>query len=201
MEKVVTVAMRRSEPPGEHAFPEGEAAPESTIDAREFAQLFAAEAPRVWRVLRRLGVRDADLEDVCQEVFLVVYRRWDEFRGESKRSTWICGIAANKALGHRRLKHVRDATALTAAHEPSCAPSQQRGLEQQDARQALELALQKLSADQREVFVLFELEQLPMREIADALTLPLATAYTRLYAGRATFAAELRRLASLGRLP
>lgn len=197
----MTVAQRSSEPLVGQAPAVAEPLAALPVDAREFARLFATHAPRVWRMLRRLGVGEPDLEDVCQEVFLVVYRRWGEFRGDSSISTWILGIALRKALTHRRRKHTREATPLTEAHEPACAPEQQRGLEREDARLVLEQALQKLGDAQRDVFVLFELEQLSMRDVAAALELPLPTAYARLYAARAELAAELRRLAARGAMP
>jgi len=172
---------------------------QTPVDAGEFARLFAAEAPRVWRVLRRLGIAEADLEDVCQEVFLVVYRRWHEFRGASTLRTWIYGIALRKALGHRRRKHVRDAVPL--AHEPSVAPEQQQALESSEQRRLLQSALDRLGDGKREVFVLYELEQLAMREVANALELPLHTAYARLYAARSELGATLRRLIGPGGRP
>jgi RNA polymerase sigma-70 factor (ECF subfamily) len=168
------------------------------VDAAEFARLFAAEAPRVWNALRRIGVREADLEDVCQEVFLVVHRRWGDFRGDSSIRTWIYGIALRKALSYRRAARVRKQTEFQPNDEPSVAPDQQRGIERAQARRALQAALDKLEDGPRDVFVLFELEQLPMREVAALLELPLQTAYSRLYAARADVKAELQRAARKG---
>jgi RNA polymerase sigma-70 factor, ECF subfamily len=168
---------------------------QTPVDAHEFARLFAAEAPRVWRVLRRLGVPPADVEDVCQEVFLVIYRRWAEFRGESSMRTWIYGIALRKAIGHRRRTHVRKARPLAERDEPAVAPEQCHDLERAWTRQVLQAALDKLGDGKREVFVLYELEQLTMREVAAALELPLHTAYSRLYAARAELRDTLQRLA------
>lgn len=169
------------------------------MDAREFARLFAAEAPRVIRVLRRLGVREADVEDACQEVFIVVHRRAAEFQGRSSLRTWIYGIALRCALAHRRRKHVRDG--VTLAHEPAVPAEQQRELEQSRARRTLQAALDKLAEGARDVFVLYELEQLSMREVAEALEIPIATAYSRLYAARTELQAEFARLARKGDWP
>jgi RNA polymerase sigma-70 factor (ECF subfamily) len=169
------------------------------MDAAAFARLFAAEAPRVLRVLRRLGVREADVEDVCQEVFVVVHRRAAEFRGDSALGTWVYGIALRCAAAHRRRKHVRDGVALV--EEPAVAAEQQQALERTRARRVLQAALDKLDEGQREVFVLYELEQLAMREVAEALELPLPTAYSRLYAARAALQAEFARLARRGEWP
>jgi hypothetical protein len=72
--------------------------PKSAEDG-SFRALFRAHAAFVWRVLRRHGVREADLEDVCQEVFMVVHRRLGEFEG---RSTGAEHRGAGFVLGARR---------------------------------------------------------------------------------------------------
>lgn len=178
---------------------EGAPAP---VDAAAFARLFASEAPKVWRLLRRMGVIEADLEDLCQEVFLVVYQRWHEFRGEAAASTWVYGIALRKGIGHRRLKRVQTArTSLPVDAAPAVAPEQARALEDAEHRRILQAALEKLEDAQRDVFVLYELEELPMREVAALLDVPLHTAYGRLYAAREALAAELRRLSLKGGWP
>lgn len=178
---------------------EGVSAP---VDAAAFARLFASEAPKVWRLLRRLGVLEADLEDLCQEVFLVVYQRWHEFRGEAAASTWVHGIALRKGIGHRRLKRVHAARTSLPEHAAPGVPAEQaRALEDTDRQRILIAALEKLDDAQRDVFVLYELEELPMREIATLLDVPLHTAYGRLYAAREALAAELKRLALKGGWP
>ena len=186
--------------PSESGTPRGagpEAAPPPVPhgpEPQQFARLFADQAPRVLRALRRLGVRESDVEDVCQEVFVVVHRRWHEFRGDSKRSTWVYGIAVRKALSHRRRKHVRDEVALQPGHIGHSAPQQLRGLERAQAREALLSMLDQLDDRKREVFVLYELEQLPMKEIAVACEVPLHTAYSRLYAAREELRAQAKRI-------
>lgn len=57
-----------------------------------FEKIYEAHASRVLRALRRLGVREADLEDVAQEVFVVVHRKLPEFAGRSSLKTWLFGI-------------------------------------------------------------------------------------------------------------
>jgi RNA polymerase sigma-70 factor, ECF subfamily len=168
------------------------------VDAAEFTRLFAAEAPRVWRLLRQLGVHAADLEDVCQEVFLIVHRRWHDFRGESSLRTWVIGIALRTALGHRRRSGLRSAVPLSEAHEPIEAAGPADAVEQRQLRAQLMAALDALPEGKREVFVLYELEELPMPEIAQLLEAPLHTCYSRLYAARTLLAAKLRRLGHSG---
>jgi RNA polymerase sigma-70 factor (ECF subfamily) len=76
-------------------------------------------APFVWRALRHLGVRRADLPDVCQEVFIVVHRRLPDFdTTKSSLSTWIYGICMRTASQYRRRSpHFREVSELDAREE------------------------------------------------------------------------------------
>src|SRR5688572_631436 len=70
----------------------GTSDPDEAVSARHpvlsVRQIFDEHARYVWRTLRHLGVADADLEDVCQEVFVTVHRKLPEFEGRSKLRTW-----------------------------------------------------------------------------------------------------------------
>lgn len=72
------------------------AEPEALVGP-ETARLFQAHAQEVWRFLKYLGVREHDLADACQEVFLVAHRKLPEFRGESAPRTWLYGISLRVA--------------------------------------------------------------------------------------------------------
>jgi len=63
-------------------------------------------------------------------------------------------------------------------------PAQEEHLQRQEARRRLLAALDQLDGDKREVFVLYEIEQRPMKEVAEALGCPVQTAYYRLHAAR-----------------
>src|SRR3954466_4042923 len=71
-----------------------------------FQEVFVSHGRFVWRTLRYLGVAEADLEDVCQEVFLVVHRRLAEFEGRSSVRTWVYGIALRVASDYRKRARV-----------------------------------------------------------------------------------------------
>jgi RNA polymerase sigma-70 factor (ECF subfamily) len=149
-----------------------------------FADVFRENAPYVWRVLRRLGVREADVEDLCQEVFVVVHRKLPEFEGRSSVRTWIYGICVRVASDHRRRAHVRrEQPTENLPEEPHSAP-QIKDLEREQARALLDRALADLDDDKRAVFVLYEIEQLDMKAVAQAVGCPLQTAYSRLHAAR-----------------
>ncbi|MBX3193413.1 MAG: RNA polymerase sigma factor [Labilithrix sp.] len=149
------------------------------------AEIFREHAPFVWRGLRRLGVPEADVEDVCQEVFVVVHRKLGDFEGRSSLKTWIYGICARTASDYRRSGRVRREIVTDAPPE-----AVQEGGAQYDAvalrqaRATLDRILDQLDDDKRSVFVLYEIEELTMAEVAEALGCPLQTAYSRLHAAR-----------------
>jgi RNA polymerase sigma-70 factor (ECF subfamily) len=154
--------------------------------SEETAAIFRAHATEVWRSLKYLGVRESELPDACQEVFLVVHRKLPEFRRESSTRTWLYGICLRVAKTWRR----RYQSAPQADDDRAIAPPQERELEQNDVRDVLSRALDRLPDLQREVFVLHEIEEVPMREVAQRLNCPLFTAYSRWRLARL----ELKRL-------
>ena len=166
------------------------------IDAPEpppFATIYDDHVKFVWRVLGRLGVARADLEDVCQEVFIVVHRRLGEFEGRSSLRTWIYGIALRCASDYRR-RNARRQPATSAVPDIAIEGSQLEDLDARDARATLDRLLELLDPDKREVFVLFELEELAMVEVVAIVGCPLQTGYSRLHAARAIVAAAASRM-------
>jgi RNA polymerase sigma-70 factor (ECF subfamily) len=155
-----------------------------------FAEIFREHAPFVWRVLRKLGVREADVPDLCQDVFVVVHRKLGEFEGRAALRTWIYGICARTASDFRRRAHVRREQATDRPPEDRQSAPQPSDLERRRVRALLEDALDALDDDKRAVFVLYEIEELSMSEVAEALSVPLQTAYSRLYAARREMAAR-----------
>jgi RNA polymerase sigma-70 factor (ECF subfamily) len=158
-----------------------------------FAELFRTHAPFVWRVLRRHGVAEADLEDVCQEVFVVVSRRLAEFEGRSSLRTWIYEIARRSGLAQRRSRIRRaDSSAALDAELADGGPGPEGALEQLRALRWLEAALARLSDEKREAFVLYELEEMTLAEVAQAQGCALNTVHYRVTTARA----ELQALAA-----
>lgn len=154
----------------------------------EFRELFHAHAPFVWRVLRRHGVPEPDLEDVCQEVFVVVHRRLASFEGRSTLRTWIYEIARRSALAHaRRRGDLRTSTTSTDTENLQTeAPSPEACLQRGRELSWLEAALARLHAEQREAFVLYELEELTLAEVAEAQGCAINTVHYRVNKVRET---------------
>ena len=159
-----------------------------------FAEIFRAHAPLVWRALRRLGVREADVEDLSQEVFVIVHRKLPTFEGRSALSTWIYGICVRVASDHKKRAHVRREQPTDRPPDERHSAPQLEEFARGQARALLDRALDTLDEDKRAVFVLYEIEELDMPEVAKALSCPLQTAYSRLYAARKLVQAEVVRL-------
>jgi RNA polymerase sigma-70 factor (ECF subfamily) len=158
-----------------------------------FDEAFAECASFVWRVVSGLGVREADVEDVCPEVFLVVHRRLATFNGQSTVRTWVYGICIRVASDYRRRPHHARERALDEAKERFAPADQHTDLEKRRALAWLDRVLDTLDDPKRAVFVLHEIELVPMVEVASAVGCPLNTAYGRLYAARKHVEAAARR--------
>ena len=147
----------------------------------------------VWRSLVRLGVPRADAEDALQQVFLVASRRVGEIEPGRERA-FLFGTALRIASRARRTVHRRREVldGEPVEHEdPS--PGAEDLVDRARARAELEAILDGMPLDLRAVFVLFELEQMTMAEIAATLDLPPGTVASRLRRAREGFQAAVRR--------
>jgi RNA polymerase sigma-70 factor (ECF subfamily) len=144
-----------------------------------FRQIFEEHAASVYRTLRYLGVAEADLMDASQEVFLVVNRRHGEFEGRASLSTWIHEICIRVAFSTRRRWRRRAEDLVPEPPETRVEADQDTRMEQRDRRGLLTDLLESLDDGQREIVVLYEIERLPMREVAEIVGCPLQTAYSR----------------------
>lgn len=159
----------------------------------------------VWRALRRFGVEAGAADDAAQQVFCVLARRIDEIAPGKERS-FLFGVAlrvaknAQRAL--RRHPETSAGDALEALESP-CEPLDE-ALDARRARALLEQILGQMTPECRAVFVLYEIEELTMAEIAIAIDVPTGTVASRLRRARAVFsegAARLRASVTLGGEP
>ena len=150
-----------------------------------FEAVFRQHVTYVGRSLRYLGVAEGELEDACQEVFVVVSRRLPEFEGRAALTTWLYRICLRVAMAHRRKERGRREDPVANPPEQADATSPEDELERVLARDRLRAVLASLDEGQRAAFVLYEIEGLPMKQVADLLECPLQTAYSRLHAARA----------------
>jgi RNA polymerase sigma-70 factor (ECF subfamily) len=173
------------------------AAARLSVDPRgrpEFEDVYEQHVDFAWRSLARLGVRPEALEDATQELFLVVHRRLGEFEGRSALTTWLFAIALRVARRHLRdqVRHPSSAHDV-AATEPDPGRSPQESAQRSEALRLLYALLDELTPEQREVFVMAELEELTAPEIAELACVPVNTVYSRLRSARGAFEQALRR--------
>jgi RNA polymerase sigma-70 factor, ECF subfamily len=165
-----------------------------------FEDVYDKHADMVWRSLRRLGLDEASADDALQEVFMVVHRRLDEFEGRSSLQTWLFGILLFVARNQKRSRRRKPTdTGAEAADALAQVRADERAMPDAEADRAravkiLYALLDELSDEQREVFVMAELEQMKGTEIAAATGVNLNTVYARLNAARHQFEQGVARM-------
>ncbi len=140
--------------------------------------------------LRRLGVPASDLEDIVHEVFLVMLRRWDEYDHSRPVRPWLFGIAFRVASGYRR-RNGRELLGDTRDGE-DLAPRPDEAVATLQDRQLLLRALSAVPLARRAVLIMREVDDVAMRDIAQQLSIPLFTAYSRLRKARRELDAALK---------
>jgi RNA polymerase sigma-70 factor, ECF subfamily len=154
----------------------------------------------VWSLTRRFGVSPAATDDVVQEIFMVILSKLPELRQPESLRSWIYGIVRRTASDHHRAQRTKAtsgaAYALEADVRYPVAQTPADLVEQSEQVRRLWGLLEGIDAPKREVFVLAELEELTVPEIAAALDIPLNTAYSRLRTARQEFEEGLAREAA-----
>lgn len=155
----------------------------------------------VWRSLRRLGIRQSDLDDALQEVFVVTARRLEDIESGRERA-FLFGIATRIASTRRRtLRRRPEDGEAGLLEEPAQELDPEELSELRQARPVLQQILDEMSDDCRAVFVLAELEEMTTRDISELLGIPQGTASSRLRSARETFHAAVRRLTAQNAFP
>jgi RNA polymerase sigma-70 factor, ECF subfamily len=156
--------------------------------------IVAAHFPSVWRFLRRLGVPEADADDAAQEVIMIFARKLDRVATGSERA-FLLSTAYRVA---RRMREVRGRRRESGEdcleHVEDGAPGPELLVERHQERALLDEVLLAMPVDLRAVFVLFEVEEQSMVDIAAVLGLPQGTVASRLRRARADFDARVSRL-------
>jgi len=161
------------------------------VTGMAFRQVFDAHARYVWRSLLGFGVAESDVADASQQVFVVLHRKLDRIEPGCSMRTFIYGICLRVAADFRGRAHLRRERLYAEPPDTQLPPTQERQLSDRQALQLLEQVLAGLDPAQRTVFVLYEIEEQTMPEIARTVGCPLQTAYSRLHAARRSVAAAL----------
>lgn len=158
---------------------------------REFEALFVAEFAFVCRTLQRLGVREADVNDVAQELFLAVHRsigNWDRTRPPRP---WLLGFAVRFASNYRRLAWHRGREL-----DQEMMPPSPRLNDKIAAKRTVMRGLDALDFDKRAALVMHDLEELTAKEIAELLGIPANTVSSRVRLAREAFRAAIKAVES-----
>ncbi len=180
------VASRATEPPASSVSPRA-------AHGLSFRAVYATHFAFVWGCTRRLGVPEEAADDVVQEIFLVVHARlWTLEHPKSLRS-WLYSVVRRTVSTYRRARHARasrESSARTALELLSSGVQQPSPLDLAllgDEVQLLWTLLGRLTPSKREILVLAELDEMTVPEIAEAIGIPLNTAYSRLRLARQEF--------------
>lgn len=167
---------------------------EPPAGALDFPAIFEREFAYVWSCLRRLGVAERDAEDQAQQIFLEVFRQLDSLDTTRPLRPWLFGFALRNACNYRRLaRHaVEEIRAAPELSDPT--PGADEQLIMREELDLGERALQRVEISRRAVLMLHEIDGHTMPEIAEALGIPLNTAYSRLRLARRDYEAAVHRL-------
>jgi RNA polymerase sigma-70 factor, ECF subfamily len=162
---------------------------------------------RIYNICYRFAGSADDAQDLTQEVFIRMYRTLNSYDvGRGAFMTWVTTLTRNLLVDHfRKTKHDRltDSLDATASDHPDSMPLSERipdegpapdsGVQSRETREAVHLALQKLSPELREAVILRDLQDMDYREIATVLKVPEGTVKSRINRGRAELARLLQR--------
>jgi RNA polymerase sigma-70 factor (ECF subfamily) len=145
------------------------------------------------RVLRRLGVPEADVDDGVQQVFMTASRRLDDIETHAEKS-FLYRTALHVALHARRTLARRREEAQGDVAVIDAGPNAEEMLDRKRAAILLEQILEGMPEELRVIFVLFEVEQFSVAEIASLIDLPEGTTASRLRRAREDFRERVVRL-------
>jgi RNA polymerase sigma-70 factor (ECF subfamily) len=157
----------------------------------DFDAVYQTHVQTVARWVARLGGPGVDVEDLTQEVFVLVNLRLPEFRGASRLTTWLFSITAKLVANDRRRRRTRRWWTRFAPHAVERAvaagDTPLEELERRERRTQFYRALEVLNERQRRVLILFELEEMPVSEIAVLTGLRPGNVRVLLHRARAAF--------------
>ncbi len=155
--------------------------------------LFECHYASIWRLLRRLGVPSAQLDDAAQEVFWVAARRLADIQ-PGREHPFLYGVALRIASNLIRRSSPLGCSDLEQfPHLVDQRPSPEEQLQQRQLRELLYDVLDCLPSDLRTIFVLHEIEGMEVRHVAELVEIPVGTASSRLRRAREEFSAIAKR--------
>jgi RNA polymerase sigma-70 factor (ECF subfamily) len=151
-------------------------------DAVAWKLLYNRHFPDVERLAMALGVTDAEVDDLCQEIFILVHRHLRSFRAEASLSTWIYRVASRETIRFARRRRLRQRLSELFHRERVLPQDWSEGAA--NTRHYLHQLLDRLHPDRRLAIVLCEIEGLPVAEVARIAACAENTIWTRLHRAR-----------------
>src|ERR1700756_2583406 len=161
-------------------------------DRQAFEALVRSHERRVFRITLAVLGQVEDAEDAMQETFIKAYRHLDQFRHESRFTTWLTRIAVNEALQRRQARKesvsLDDSRGVEEQFVPRRFESWRADPEKlygrQELRRVIETAIQSLPGIYREAFVLRDVEEMTAEEAAEAIGIRVPALKSRLLRAR-----------------
>ena len=167
----------------------------TSAEVKPFVSIYGQYFDFVWSLVRRFGVSSDAADDVVQNVFIVIHSRLHTLRQPEALRSWIYGIVRRTVSDYRRSQRARLASghALASQVDAPWVATPFDLAEQNEKVKLLFSLLEDLDEPKREVFMMVELDELTVPEVAEILQIPLNTAYSRLRAARRAFERALTR--------
>jgi RNA polymerase sigma-70 factor (ECF subfamily) len=177
-------------------------------DERAFKELVATHGDPIYNLLYRMIGNQEEAKDLAQEVFITVFKSIDQFRGDSKLSTWLYRVAANhcknriKYLARRYDRKTTEYDDAAERHAVGTGASPigaghiegpDRVLEGMELERVVQRAIAELEEDHRLVVVLRDIEELSYEEICEITGLPEGTVKSRLHRARLALKEKLEK--------
>jgi RNA polymerase sigma-70 factor, ECF subfamily len=157
---------------------------------------FQRELDYVYRTLRRLGTSPSEVEDLAQDLFLALRRSWTEYDATRPLRPYLFGIAFRIASAHQRKRSREVAWGIVEISD--MAPRPDEIMQSKSARALVLAALDRVPLPRRAVLVMHDLEEVPVADVAQTLSIPRFTVYSRLRKARREFQTAIRRIRKKG---
>ena len=159
-----------------------------------FRFIVANQQKLVVHIVGRIILDKDEIQDVCQEVFIKVFQKINEFRGESRFSTWIASIAYHQCMNHLRKKRRLNECAYeddTLIENLKTEQTPEKIFENNETKRLLKIVVESLPLAYRTVVTLFYLEEFSYSEIVQITGMPESTIKSNLFRARAILKEKL----------
>ncbi len=165
-----------------------------------FHQLYQLHYRQIYALCWRMLADKDSAEDVCQEVFVVLWQKINNFRGESKFSTWLHSVASNVVLGHLRKQKNWLQRVFSIEEQANHSLPEETAVPLDDSSELEELDrhIAKLPERARLVFVLFAVEGYRHEEIAQMLNMAVGSSKSQYHRAKALLKESLGEMALAG---